>query len=167
MKILFYLLSSISIVFTSMVFGIILSRLIAGLGRFSALKGYRLIRNDSLASLIGLGIVKWFVCRTFWIKFNPGLRITGYPSFERLTEVRDEMTRAEVAHILGFLLVTIAAVVFWALGNWTQCLILMVVNFVFNLYPVFLQQINKTRIEAIIRKASRQNTGISKAYMSR
>ena len=114
-----------------------------------------MIKDDKTATLIGVGVIKWLVYETFWRKTNPALTMAGYPSLEKLSKLKEEMTKAEVGHLIGFFVVIAIAIVFYVIGDTKQSIVLTAANVVFNLYPVFLQQSNKSRVESIMHQRNK------------
>ena len=64
----------------------------------------------------------------------------------------NEMTIAEISHLIGFLFVTFFAVYKTITHDFLFGLIIMIVNIFMNLYPTLLQQENKRRIDPIIKR---------------
>jgi hypothetical protein len=62
------------------------------------------------------------------------------------------MTKAEVNHLIGFALVTLAAIVMGIAEGPVFGMAMMVGNVLLNLYPSLLQQENKRRIDRVIRR---------------
>ena len=85
---------------------------------------------------------------------SPLLRTTPY--YDRLSSLdlvrHDEMTKAEVNHLIGFALVTLAAIVMGITEGPVFGMAMMVGNVLLNLYPSLLQQENKRRIDRVIRR---------------
>ncbi|MHA8061487.1 hypothetical protein PQG22_09440 [Aquirufa beregesia] len=62
------------------------------------------------------------------------------------------MTHAEIGHLLGFIFVSIFALVKFYKTEWYFGLTIMGVNIFMNLYPCLLQQQNKRRIDRLIKR---------------
>ena len=69
-----------------------------------------------------------------------------------LTEIRKEMTLAEISHLIAFVFVTVFAIYIIITQNFLFALMIMIVNVVMNLFPALLQQQNKRRIDPLIKK---------------
>mgnify|MGYP003467734050 FL=1 len=67
-----------------------------------------------------------------------------------LLVLRDEMTKSEIGHLVGFLFVSIFVLLKIYTQNYLFALIMMMTNIVLNLYPSLLQQLNKRRIDKAI-----------------
>lgn len=68
-----------------------------------------------------------------------------------LTEIRREMTIAEISHLIGFVFVTFFASYKSITENYSFGQVIMIVNVLMNLYPSLLQQKNKRRIDKLIK----------------
>jgi hypothetical protein len=93
---------------------------------------------------------KWVVTNTPFKFFNPAIRVAGTGA--DLALIRDEMTKAEVNHLIGFALVSLAAIVIGITVGPVFGMAMMVGNVLLNLYPSLLQQENKRRIDRVIRR---------------
>ncbi len=69
-----------------------------------------------------------------------------------MTEIRKEMTIAEISHLIGFIFVTVIALYKSISYNYLFGLTIMIVNILMNLYPSLLQQENKRRIDRLINR---------------
>ncbi len=69
-----------------------------------------------------------------------------------LLKLRDEMTKAEIGHLIGFFVVLIWAVYKSMTASLLLGLVVLLVNVLFNLYPVLLQQENKKKIDIILER---------------
>jgi len=64
-----------------------------------------------------------------------------------LPDLRNEMTIAEIGHLIGFVFVIGFVLVKVGQGYYLFALVMLIVNILMNLYPTLLQQQNKRRID--------------------
>lgn len=118
-----------------------------------ALLKLNFVGNEKLNELIGVGRYKRFLVNSFIRQFNRRLRLSVMkPSVSQLTELRESMTYAETVHLIGFAYV-IGRVLMDIITKQDQSMImpLFAVNVVVNLYPALVQQMNKRRVNCLIR----------------
>ncbi|WP_111710110.1 glycosyl-4,4'-diaponeurosporenoate acyltransferase CrtO family protein [Lutibacter citreus] len=146
-----YLKFSISISIISWIVGMIIHELIKNKPFYSNLSNLNFIKSKNLNKIIGIGFFKWIVKNTFFKYFNQKLKLKNKIELTKLNELRKEMTISEISHLIGFLFVTIFAVVKIINANYLFGLVIMIANILLNLYPSLLQQENKRRIDRIIK----------------
>ena len=117
---------------------------------YDRLSSLDLVRHGALIPRVGMRQFKWVVTNTPFKFFNPAIRVAGTGT--DLALIRDEMTKAEVNHLIGFALVTLAAIVMGIAVGPVFGMAMMVGNVLLNLYPSLLQQENKRRIDRVIRR---------------
>ena len=120
------------------------------------------IRNERLNKLIGVGVCKRALVSSFIKHFNRRLRLSGAkPSVNQLTELRESMTYAETVHLIGFAYV-IGRVLLSIINEENQSMIvpLFAMNVLVNLYPALVQQINKRRVDRLIKSLSTQTSPV-------
>ena len=145
-----YFFASISIVFTSMVIGAIINGMIEKKAVYNYFSNLQFIKEDFVYKIIGIKCIKWLVYKTFWEKFNPNIRSKSKPRLDELISLKHEMTKAEVSHLIAFVIVVLVS--FVVLKYILKfMLILNFINIVFNLYPALLQQMNKKRVDSLIK----------------
>lgn len=148
-----YLTFSISIAFISFMVGMIIN---AGLRKTSfyhtSLTNLNFIKSDSLNKWIGLDIFKWIVKNTFFKFFNQKLKAKNKIEKTNLLTLRSEMTISEIDHLIGFSFVSIFAIVKFYNSDFLLGMTIMIVNIFMNLYPSLLQQLNKRRIDRLLKK---------------
>lgn len=113
----------------------------------------RFIKNDKINDLIGVNVTKWLVTKTGWGKANPKLKLEKTAGPDRLREIRFEMSKAEVGHIIAFLLqglITIGLLLLKA--DSALVIALAVANILLNIYPILLQQRNKARVDKLLNR---------------
>jgi len=145
-----YLVFSISIAFISWMVGMILNAVIKNKSFYINLSNLNFIKNENLNKIIGLGYFKWIVKNTFFKFFNQKIKLKN--KISELSEIRKEMTIAEISHLIGFIFVTVIALYKSISNNYLYGLTIMIVNVLMNLYPSLLQQENKRRLDKLIKK---------------
>jgi hypothetical protein len=115
------------------------------------LKHLNFIRNESVNSYIGIEIFKWIIIHSAFKYFNPKLSMKKQIKPSELPNLRNEMTIAEISHLIGFVFVTAFVLVKLLKGYYLSALIIMIMNILLNLYPTLLQQQNKRRIDKYSR----------------
>lgn len=100
----------------------------------------------------GVGIVKWIVKNTPFKYFNQKLKLKNKIEKNDLHILRGEMTSSEIEHLIGFVFVTVFALVKCYKTEWLFGLTMMVVNIFMNLHPSLIQQQNKRRIDKFLKK---------------
>ncbi len=148
-----YIIFSISIAFISWMAGMILNTGIKNKYFYENLSNLNFIKNKNLNKIIGLGYFKWVVKNTFFKFFNQKIKLKNKKI--ELSEIRKEMTIAEVSHLIGFIFVTIVALYKSIPNNYLLGLTIMIFNILMNLYPSLLQQENKRRIDKLMKKQIR------------
>jgi hypothetical protein len=148
-----YLVFAVSITFISWMVGMIINAMIKNQLWYQHLITINLIESKRVYKWIGIDGFKWVVKNTPFKFFNPGLTVKG-----RVTDLemlQQEMTFADVSHLIGFVFV-IPFAVFKAIEvSLMSGLVIMIVNVLMNLYPSLLQQQNKKRIDKFIKRSKR------------
>ncbi|MCO6497835.1 MAG: hypothetical protein J5I50_09255 [Chitinophagaceae bacterium] len=148
-----YFIFSISIAFISWIVGLIATALIRNTRFYKErLSNLNFIKSEAVNKALGVGVIKWITQNTFFKIFNPKLAIKKKFTKEDFITLRDEMTVAEVGHLIGFCFVTVFAIVYLFKGKYTLALIIIIVNIIMNLYPSLLQQMNKRRIDRVLKR---------------
>lgn len=117
---------------------------------YKKLSNLNFIPSKTLNKKIGIGYFKWIVKNTFFKFFNQKIKIENKKT--ELSEIRKEMTHAEISHLIGFIFVTFFAVYKIFTHNLLFGLTMMLINILMNLYPSLLQQENKRRIDKLINR---------------
>lgn len=108
------------------------------------------IKSKSLNKKLGIPYFKWMVKNTFFSFFNQKIKLENKNI--DLKTIRNEMTLAEISHLVGFIFVAFFALYYSFRISFAFGLIIMVPNTFLNLYPSLLQQENKRRIDKLIRR---------------
>lgn len=147
-----FLENPIFLIFTSYGLGTILTFPLMRIGRYSWFEEHNYI-SDRLTRKLGVLHLGWLIRKTFLGKFNQKLVYTGKAKSATLKQLIDDMTFAEVNHLLAFcLLLPINISLIWLGSSWGYILLIFALNIIFNLYLVLLQQYNKRRIRRILSK---------------
>lgn len=148
-----YLTFGISITLISWIVGMIINYIISKNDYYEKISNLSFIESKSLNKNIGINHFKWIVKNSFFKFFNQKINLKNKKT--ELTEIRKEMTLAEISHLIGFVFVTFFAVYKIITHNFLFGLIIMIVNIVMNLYPSLLQQENKRRIDLLIKRQAK------------
>jgi len=108
--------------------------------------------SNTLNKNIGIKYFKWIVKKSFFKFFNQKINLKNKKT--ELTDIRKEMTIAEISHLIGFTFVFFFAIYKSITHNYLFGLTIMIVNILMNLYPSLLQQENKRRIDKLIKRQS-------------
>lgn len=153
MSIVLYFLNATIYVFVSWIIGLILNNLIKNRSFYSKISNLEFIKNDTIRKSFGLNGFGWMIKNTVFKAFNQNLQLKkGTTNKKDLKLIRNEMTYAEIGHIIGFLFILILIVYQTLNGQFLSAIILLVFNIIFNLYPTLLQQHNKKRIDRILKQ---------------
>jgi|SRR5690554_3897416 len=144
---------SIALVFISWIIGMIITTFIKNTNYYkNELSNLNFLKNEKLNTIIGVDVIKWIVKNTFFKFFNQKLKINGKIDTSNLKDLRAEMTKSEIDHLIAFLCVMIVIVHKIWLNQYSFALILLIINTITNLYPSLLQQQNKRRIDKLLIK---------------
>ena len=119
-------------------------------GYYHKISNLNFIENKKQNKNIGMKYFKWIVRNSFFKFFNPKIKVDNKKT--DLTEIRKEMTIAEISHLIAFIFVAVIALYMSISHNYLFGLTIMSVNILMNLYPSLLQQENKRRIDKIIKR---------------
>lgn len=148
-----YLSFSISIAFISFIVGMIVNAALRSVDMYNQhFSNLNFIRNEKVNKMMGIFIFKWLMKNTALKYFNQKLVSKNKAEKSDLLTLRSEMTKAELDHLIGFLFVTIFAVVKFVTVGILFALTIMAVNILMNLYPSLLQQLNKRRIDRLLQR---------------
>jgi len=104
--------------------------------------------SDKWTARIGVLLFGWAIRKSFMGLFNQKLKLQGKSSQAALTQLKLEMDYAECGHLIGFVALVVVNIWFVCLSlSWGYILVFFVLNIIFNLYLVLLQQYNKRRID--------------------
>ena len=150
----------ISMSFISWIVGMIINALISKTEYYQKISNLNFIKGENLNTNIGIKNFKWVVKNTFFKFFNQKIKLENKKT--DLTEIRNEMTVAEISHLIGFIFVTIVAIYLSFTKSPIVGITMMIPNTLMNLYPSLLQQENKRRIDKLIKRKT--NTVANTVY---
>lgn len=143
-----YLTFSFAISVISWIVGMVVN---AGLIKTPFYKEYltklNFITDENLNRYMGVGTFKWIIIHSPLKYFNPKLSLKKKIKASELSDLRNEMTIAEISHLIGFVFVVGFVLVKLMQGYHLFALVILIVNILMNLYPTLLQQQNKRRID--------------------
>ncbi|WP_026954445.1 hypothetical protein [Algoriphagus vanfongensis] len=145
-----YITFGISISFISWLIGMVFNQLLLKTSYYKELTNLNFIESKAINKWIGLREFQWIVKNTFFKFFNQKIKIDSRKA--DLTEIRMEMSIAEISHLIAFIFVMIVAVIQWLAVGFLFAVVIMIFNVLLNLYPSLLQQENKRRIDQLIRR---------------
>jgi len=150
-----YISFSIAITFISFIVGMAINSVLKKTDVYnSRLSQLNFIKSDRINSWIGVDIVKWVVKNTPFKFLNQKLKLKNKTEITDLINIKKEMTSSEIDHLIGFVFVTIFALIKFYKTEILFGLTILIVNIWMNLYPSLLQQQNKRRIDKLIRRYS-------------
>lgn len=148
---------SISITFISWIVGMIINAFLINTSFYKKkLMDLNFVRSKKLNRLIGIGAIKWIIKNTFFKFFNPKLKMKSKVDQNELNILRNEMTLAEINHLIAFISVIIFTLVMVLKERYLAALVMTIVNMLMNLYPALLQQENKRRIAQLEKVLNRE-----------
>jgi len=107
--------------------------------------------DDKLTKSLGILVFGWLVKNTFMGWFNKKLKLSAAAGIEDLQVLKREMTASEAGHLVAFYFLLIVNIVLVFMGlEWWYIIVFFIMNVIFNMYLVLLQQYNKRRIERIL-----------------
>jgi hypothetical protein len=148
--------TSISVV--SWMIGIIFNGIFGKTEFYKKLSNLNFIESKSLKKNIGMGYFKWIVKNTFFKFFNQKIKLENKNN--DFKNIRNEMTLAEISHLVGFIFVALFAIYFSFRVSLTYGLSIMIPNTFLNLYPSLLQQENKRKIDKLINRQTRSASAV-------
>ena len=151
--IVYYFMLSISIIFCSWTIGLLVNTAILKKSWYSKMSNFNIIKSDDVNKYMGLPLMRSIIRKSFWRKFNPTLKISKRPDCDELLALRHEMTSAEIGHFVAFIAILITVGILMILEKLINLIIpLLILNIFLNLYPSLLQQLNKRRLDKIIKR---------------
>ena len=130
--------------------GMILNSILVKTEYYKKLSNLNFITSKALNKNIGIEYFKWIVKNSFFKFFNQKIKLKNKRT--EFTEIRKEMTLAEISHLIGFIFVTFFTIYKSITHNYSFGLTIIHVNILMNLYPSLLQQENKRRLDKLIKK---------------
>lgn len=143
-----YVTFGIAISFISWMVGLILNGILVKTEYYDRISKQNFIPGKRTNRTIGMEYFRWIVKNTPFKLFNQKISLKDKNT--ELTEIRKEMTIAEIGPLIGFLWVTFFAIYKSYTENYLFGLVIMAVNVLMNLHPILLQQENKRRWDRLI-----------------
>ena len=148
-----YIFGSISLAFSFAIVGLLINTAIRKAAFYRHLSNFNFIASEKANRYLGVLYFRHILKTTFWRHFNPTLKIIGRPDKEGLQSLRNEMTYAEISHLIAFvfvlpLLVCIKLYDFYKDAFWS----LLIANILFHIYPALVQQYNKRRLDILLKR---------------
>lgn len=147
-----YLLNTITITFISWTVGLLLNNAIKTKSFYYKIENLNFIKNTAIIKALGLDKFGWLIKNSVFKVFNQKLKLKRSASRSDLQQVRNEMVYAEIGHLIGFIFMLPLLFIKILKGQYQYALLLFTFNIIFNLYPVWLQQLNKTRIDKVLKQ---------------
>lgn len=151
MTILIYILNAFVFTLASWTIGLVLNNAIKSMPFYALISNFNFIKKESINRAIGITGFKWLVKHTFFKYFNQKLKFEMRPSVSELQNIRNEMVYAEIGHFIAFIAILVIIVIKLVNAQLTYAGLLFIFNIIFNLYPLLLQQLNKKRIDGILK----------------
>ena len=148
-----YIIFAISVCFISWLFAIFANSLILKTSWYDKLSNLNFIHNTTLHKALGIDVIKWIIKNTFFKYFNQSIKIESRNT--DLLELRNQMTQAEISHLIGFVFVMIIAIYKSINVSIFLGLVIMFFNVLMNLHPSLIQQQNKRRLDKLIKRQQR------------
>ena len=146
------LYNPIALIFISYGIGAMLTSVLNITGLINYFSNRNLI-NDTWTKRLGILHFGWLVKNTFMRIFNKNVYLKEKRDKESIETLLIEMTNAEVGHLIGFVSLLFLNIYMFFIGiNLFYGVVFGMLNIVFNLYLVFLQQFNKRRIIKILER---------------
>lgn len=147
-----YLSFSLAIIFLSFIVGMAIHAVLKNTEIYkTTLSSLNFIKREKLNKWIGVGFIQWVVKNTPFKFFNQQIKLKRKMENTDLLALRNEMTNAEIGHLIGFAFVCIFACMKFYKTEIVFGLTMMLLNVLMNLYPSLLQQQHKRRIDKLIK----------------
>jgi hypothetical protein len=116
---------------------------------------YYKIRNphtlNRIYNLLGVEYFKLFLLLTFYRKDDNKKYFNGTKSGIRLFDYHTK--QSEFGHLMAFVVILFVAIIILFLGHSIAFMWTVVINMIFNLYPVILQRKHRVQIERILSRS--------------
>jgi len=140
----------IALIFISYGIGALLTGLLNSMGVLQQFSHFNFL-NDRWTRKLGVLSFGWLVKNSFMRFFNQSVYLKNKKDKASLLALVDEMTKAEMGHLIGFVFLVFVNVYMLISGvDLIYAAVFALVNIVFNLYLVFIQQYNKRRIRKLL-----------------
>jgi len=147
---------AISFTFSLSIIGLLVNHAIKSRPFYSKISNLNFIKSEAANRYLGVVLFKKVLVISFWKHLNPTLKISERPNLKKLLVLRNEMTSAEIGHLVALICTFIAVIVMYQKHYYEDAIIpVLVCNIVFHVYPPLVQQYNKRRLDKIIDRISR------------
>lgn len=145
-------LASISVSFGLSVVGMLINNAIKHKPFYTAVTQFNFVESEKANRFMGVFVLRYIILNSFWGKFNPALKVRE-KNRETLLLLRNEMTYAEISHLICFIIILALLPVLYFTNYRVEVIIpLFICNIIFHLYPPLLQQYNKRRLDKVIAR---------------
>ena len=148
---------SITFAFGFSLLGLLINNLIKNKPFYKNVSHLNFIKSDAANRYLGVLIFRKIVINSFWRHFNPALKITERPNRNKLLMLRNEMTHAEISHLIAFIFAIITILLIKNKNHLYNDAFIPIIVFsvIFHVYPPLVQQYTKRRLDKIIDRISR------------
>ena len=154
---LLIIIFSITFAFGFSIAGMLLNNAIKNQPFYRKLSHYNFVKNEAINKYLGVLLFRKIIVSSFWRHLNPAVKITGRASLSKLVALRNEMTHAEISHLIAFICTLIVAILIRSKKHlYHDAFVpIIVCNIIFHVYPPLVQQYNKRRLDKVIKRISR------------
>lgn len=110
---------------------------------------FREFENKSFYDRMGVKTYRWLLLHSPFRYANGDIYLKSARGRSALKSILPKMEEAEFAHMIGFVLLTLASLIYSQLTFW-----LILYNLIFNLYPIMLQRYHRMRILRLLDSAA-------------
>ena len=137
--------------------GLLINNAIKDKPFYRHLSNFNFIKSEKVNRYLGVLLFKKVLLNSFWKHFNATVKIKERPDRKKLIALRNEMTHAEIGHLIAFVCVIFVAILLRPRKHLYQdaFIPILVCNVIFHIYPPLLQQYNKRRLDTVINRVSR------------
>lgn len=145
--------------FLSFVVGIIVDPILRRVTNYESLSTRYLFAKNSTYESLGVLSFRRFLSVTPLGSFNRDIHFTEKRDLETLRTIRNHMATAEMSHWVGFISMLGVTAAAWSYRGPIVGIAYVLFNLLGNVYPCFLQQYNKRRLERLISMSERRENG--------
>jgi len=147
---------AISFTFSLSIIGLLVNNAIKNKPFYRIISNFNFIKSEAANRYLGVILFKKVLVKSFWRHLNPTLKMEGLSDKAKLITLRNEMTSAEIGHLVALLCTFIAVIVMHEKRYYEDAIIpILICNIIFHVYPPLVQQYNKKRLDKVIDRISR------------
>jgi len=147
---------AISFTFSLSIIGLVVNNIIKNKPFYRIISNFNFIKSEAANLYLGVILFKKVLVKSFWRHLNPTLKMSGRPDRAKLITLRNEMTSAEIGHLVALLCTFIAVIIMYEKHFYEDAIVpVLVCNIIFHVYPPLVQQYNKRRLDKVIDRLSR------------